>query len=89
MIDIPKVGIKLWMKPLKQLVASGDAELFSREKLKDMLMLELRQEDYDELKWKEEVYQDTKYLNPVRVLRVTTFRIIRDVKELESGTLVF
>lgn len=77
------------MKPLKMLVASGDAELFSREKLKDMLMLELKQEDYDDLKWKEEVYQDTKYLNPIRVLTVTTFRIIRDVKELESGTLVY
>lgn len=88
-LEIPAKSIQVWMKPIKQLIASGDSELFSYVKLRDMLMLELKNEDYDELKWKEDIYRDIRYLNPVRVLRVTTFKIIRDVKELESGTLVY
>lgn len=89
-MEIPKTTfIKMWMKPIEQLIAQGDAELFSERKLKEMLMEELKTKDYDELKWKTETYLDTRYLNPIRVVRVTTFRFIKDLKELENSTLVY
>ena len=76
------------MKPIKQLIADGDAELFTYDKLKDMLLDALRQEDYDELKWDYQTYNSPEYLRPIRLVRVTTFKVITDVKELENSNML-